>query len=89
MHPVKNGANPAGGEFRRGVDMCVNPQEFQALLDSIDRSLALFGEKPAEPGFDLEVYEELRRVRETLIRARRDMRDVNIRRDSKSPLGSA
>ena len=69
--------------------MCVNQQEYEELLTAIDRSLALFGEKPAEPGFDLDVYEELRRVRETLIRARRDMRDTNIKqRDSKSPLGS-
>ena len=68
--------------------MCVNDEEFKALLAALDRSLAIFGEKPAEPGFDLEVYEELRRVRETLIRARRDMHDKNVRRDSKSPLGS-
>jgi hypothetical protein len=67
--------------------MCVNDQEFKELLAAIDRSIALFGEKPAEPGFDLEVYDELRRVRETLIRARRDMRDKNVKRDSKSPLG--
>lgn len=93
MHPFKNGANPAGEEFTRGVDMCVNQQEFEDLLKALDRSLSLFGEKPVEPGFDLEVYEELQRVRETLIRARRDMRDTNvirdtnIKRDSKSPLG--
>jgi hypothetical protein len=68
--------------------MNVNQQEFQDLLASIDRSLSLFGGKPTEPGFDLVVYEELRRVRETLIRARRDMRDKNIPRDSRSPLGS-
>ena len=69
--------------------MNVNQQEFQNLLASIDRSLALFGGKPTEPGFDLVVYEELRRVRETLIRARRDMRDKNIPRDSRSPLESS
>jgi hypothetical protein len=85
---VKNGANSQDGNLPVGVDMCVNQQEYEELLTAIDRSLALFGEKPAEPGFDLEVYEELRRVRETLIRARRDMRDKNIKRDSKSPLGS-
>lgn len=89
MHEAKNGANPAGEDFPTRVDMCVNQHEFEELLSAIDRSLAIFGEKPAEPGFDLEVYEELRRVRETLIRARRDMRDKNIKRDSKSPLGSA
>jgi hypothetical protein len=88
MHPSKNGANPDGEEFTTGVDMCVNQQEFEDLLCAIDRSLAIFGEKPTEPGFDLEVFDELRRVRETLIRARRDMRDTNIRRDSKSPLGT-
>lgn len=69
--------------------MCVNQQEFEKLMATIERSLELFGEKPTEPGFDLEVYEELRRVRETLIRARRDMRDKNIKRDSKSPLEPA
>jgi hypothetical protein len=67
--------------------MNVNQQEFQNLLAAIDRSLALFGEKPTE-GFDHLVYDELRRVRETLIRARRDMRDKNIPRDSRSPLES-
>jgi hypothetical protein len=88
MHAPRNGANPAGEEFRARVDMCVNQQEFEELMKALDRSLAIFGEKPAEPGFDLEVYEELRRVRETLIRARRDMRDKNVKRDSKSPLGT-
>jgi hypothetical protein len=68
--------------------MNVNQQEFQDLLAAIDQSLSLFGGRPPGPGFDLLVYDELRRVRETLIRARRDMRDKNIRRDSKSPLES-
>lgn len=66
----------------------VNQKEFQDLLAAIDKSLSLFSERPPEPGFDLEVYEELRRVRETLIRAHRDLRDKNIPRDSKSPLES-
>jgi hypothetical protein len=69
--------------------MNVNQQEFQELLSAIDKSLSQFGAIPSEPGFDLTIYEELRRVRETLIRARRDMRDKNIRRDSKSPLESS
>ena len=70
--------------------MSVNQQEFESLIAALDRSLALFDDKPVEPGFDREVYDELRRVRETLIRARRDMHDPNTkpRRDSKSPLGS-
>lgn len=69
--------------------MNVNPQEFKQLLLAIEQSLALFGHRPTEPGFDLEIYEDLRRVRETLIRARRDLRDKNIPRDSKSPLESS
>ncbi len=67
--------------------MNVNQQEFQNLLAAIDQSLGVFGTKPTE-GFDQLVYDELRRVRETLIRARRDMRDKNIPRDSRSPLES-
>jgi hypothetical protein len=68
--------------------MNVNEQEFKELLSAIDKSLSMFGDKPLEAGFDRDIYEELRRVRETLIRARRDMRDTNIRHDSKSPLES-
>jgi hypothetical protein len=67
----------------------VNPQEFQDLLAAIDKSLAFFDEKPPGPGFDHEVYDELRRARETLIRAQRDLRDKNIPRDSRSPLESS
>jgi hypothetical protein len=60
--------------------------EYQALLGAIDKALAQFEAKPTEPGFDLEIYDELRRVREAVVRASRDLRDTNIRRDSKSPL---
>jgi hypothetical protein len=67
----------------------VNEQEYQALLSAIDRALGQFQEPPEEPGFDRDIYEELRRVRETIIRSHRDRRDPGIRRDSKSPLGSA
>ena len=71
-----------------GVLIRVNQSEFEALIAALDRSLALFAEKPADPGFDRAVYDELRRARETLIRAQRDLRDPNTqpRRDSKSPL---
>lgn len=67
-------------------EVLVNPENFQALMRAIDRALSQFSEPPTESGFDLEVYDELRRVRETLIRAQRDLRDTNIRRDSKNPL---
>lgn len=68
--------------------MIVNQQEFRDLLAAIDKSLAHFGDTRPDSGFDLEVYEELRRVRETLIRAHRDLHDKNIPRDSKSPMES-
>ena len=42
--------------------MSVNQQEFENLIAALDRSLALFAEKPVEPGFDQEVYDELRRL---------------------------
>lgn len=58
--------------------MCVNQREYEELLSALDRSLAIFGDRPHEEGFDLTVYEELRRVRETLIRARRDQYDPNL-----------
>jgi hypothetical protein len=67
----------------------VNQQEFQELLAAIEKSLAIFRERPPEGGFDLEVYDELRRAREILIRAHRDLRDPNVPRDSKSPLESS
>lgn len=68
--------------------MYVTPTEYLELLGEIDKALTRFGGKPAEEGFDLEIYEELRRVRELLVRAKRDSTDPNVRRDSRNPLGS-
>jgi hypothetical protein len=65
--------------------MCVNQREYEELLSALDRSIAIFGDRPQEEGFDLTVYEELRRVRETLIRARRDQYDPNLQ-SSATPL---
>lgn len=67
-------------------DMCVTQQEFQKLMERLDRTLSMFDGRPTEPGFDLDVYEELCRVRETLIRARRDMNYRNVLRDSRAPM---
>lgn len=87
----KRGALRASFPARAGPRMCVNQKEFDELVGALDRSLAIFGERPPEPGFDQTVFEELRRVRETLIRARWDLKeDPNLRqkKDSKSPMGS-
>lgn len=69
-------------------DISVTQQEYKQLLGALDLALSQFGCKPTEEGFELEVYEELRKVRETVIRAHRDLRDRNIPRDSRSPLES-
>jgi hypothetical protein len=68
--------------------MSINEKEFKALFDAVERALRNFETPPAEPGFDREVYEELRRVRETLLRGRRDQRDSSVRRGSPSPFGT-
>ncbi len=67
--------------------MSVDDKEYQELLNAIDQSLRHFEARPIESGFDQEVYDELRRVRESLVRAHRDKHDVNIKRDSRSPSG--
>jgi len=66
----------------------VTQKEYQELLQEVDKALTRFGGRPTEEGFDLEIYEELRRVREMLIRANRDLSDPNVQRDSRNPLGS-
>jgi len=68
--------------------MSINQNQFRDLLAAVDRALAHFEARPAEPGFDREVYDELRRVRETLQRGRRDQRDPNLKQGSPSPSGS-
>ena len=58
--------------------MSLSDREFQEFLDALDRSIARFGGRPAEPGVDLELYCELCRIRETMIRLRRDLQDPNV-----------
>jgi hypothetical protein len=63
-------------------------QDYRTILHAIDESLRLMGDPPAEAGYELEIYQELRKIRETLIRAQRDALDKNIQRpDSRSPTG--
>ena len=64
--------------------------DYRIILASIDESLRLMGDAPPEKGSNLRVYQELRKIRETLIRAQRDSLDKNIKRpDSRSPLGTS
>jgi hypothetical protein len=60
--------------------MSINDKDYQELLAAVDCALRHFEGRPAEPGFDQEVYDELRRARETLVRARRDMHDPNLKK---------
>ena len=61
--------------------MSLSDRDFREFLDALDHSLARFGGRPVEPGVDLDLYEELLRVREAMVRARRDCQDPNVTRD--------
>jgi len=86
---VGNGANSPERRSQDGCHISVTLKEYQELIAIIDRALSRFGGRPPEETFDLEVYDELRRAREAIVRAGRDLRDPNVRRDSKSPLESS
>lgn len=58
--------------------MSLSDREFQEFLEALEHSIASFGGQPLEPGVDRDLYDELRRIRETMIRARRDLQDPNI-----------
>jgi hypothetical protein len=58
--------------------MSLSDREYQEFIDALDRSIAQFGMRPAEPGIDLDLYNDLRRIRETMIRLRRDLQDPNV-----------
>jgi hypothetical protein len=68
--------------------MSINEKEFKVLFEAVERALRNFEAPPAEPGFDREIYEELRRVRETLLRAHRDQQDPKVKQGSPSPFGT-
>ena len=65
---------------------------YREILASLDESLKIMGDLPPDAGSARRVYKELRKLRETLIRAQRDTFDKNVkgpgRRDSRSPLGA-
>jgi hypothetical protein len=68
----------------------VDEKDYREVLHALDSALTQFGDRPTETGFDLAIYAELRKARETLIRAQRDARDPKVKkRDSRSPLGSS
>jgi hypothetical protein len=65
----------------------VKDAEYKALLKSIEAALRVIGDRPTG-GPELKVFADLMRLRETVIRARRDeATGTSGRRDSRSPLG--
>lgn len=58
--------------------MSLSEQEYQEFLAMIDQSIAKFGGRPPTPGVDQNLYDELRRIREAMIRLRRDLEDPNV-----------
>jgi hypothetical protein len=63
-------------------------EDYKAILGSLDASLSIIGSEVPPSGKERLVYEELLRIRETLIRTQRDFLQ-NKQRDSRSPLGKA
>lgn len=62
--------------------------DYRAILSSIDAALRVIGEEPPDQASEPRIQKDLRKLRETLIRAQRDSLDKNIKRpDSRSPLG--
>jgi hypothetical protein len=70
------------------VQIGVKEKEYRALLGSIEAALRIVGEESSPPAIELQIRKELMKLRETLIRARRDrLKDKTGRPDSRSPLG--
>ena len=64
----------------------MNEEDYKTILASLDASLSIIGSEAPPSGMERAVYGELQKIRETLIRTRRDY--LNDRaRDSRSPLG--
>jgi hypothetical protein len=84
----KNGANTHRLFPPARVQVGVKEKDYTALIASIDAALRVVGEEPAARSVELQIRMDLLKLRETLIRARRDrIKDKTIKPDSRSPLG--
>ncbi len=71
-----------------GVQVDVKEKDYKALLGSIEAALRIVGDEPSSPPIELQIRADLMKLRETLIRARRDrLKEKPSRPDSRSPLG--
>jgi hypothetical protein len=70
------------------VQLGVKEKEYRALLGSIEAALRVVGEEPSSRAVERQIRADLMKLRETLIRARRDrLKDKAGKPDSRSPLG--
>jgi hypothetical protein len=67
----------------------VKENEYRALLGSIEAALRIVGDEPTPGAIEVQIRKDLMRMRETLIRARRDRMNEGKsgKPDSRSPLG--
>ena len=70
------------------VQIGVKEKEYRALLGSIEAALRVVGEEPSSRAIERQIRADLMKLRETLIRARRDrLKEKTGKPDSRSPLG--
>lgn len=58
--------------------MSLDDHDLRTCLDAIEQSLTHFREKPDESSAERRLYDDFLRLRESLVRARRDLRDPNV-----------
>ncbi|HET7535576.1 MAG TPA: hypothetical protein VFJ90_03925 [Candidatus Didemnitutus sp.] len=58
----------------------MNIKELSALKESVERSLGAIGDRPTEPGFNQDVYEQLIRIRELLRQCRPELFNDDVQR---------
>jgi hypothetical protein len=61
----------------------MNTQELRALMQSIERAIALIGEKPSETEFDKQVFDELSQMRDVLRQTHPELFDLDLDLDRK------
>ena len=81
------GQTPTGEVRRPAVYADVKEKDYRELLGSIEAALRIVGEEPSAPPAELQIRKDLMRLRESLIRARRDRIKEKSKPDSRSPLG--
>jgi hypothetical protein len=84
----RRGKIPTKQVLEAHVQIGMTDKEYKELLGSIEAALRIVGDEPSQRGVELKIRSDLMKLRETLIRARRDrIKDKTGRPDSRSPLG--